>query len=166
MSKLNPSDIQGFVLRGYGMPLARYVFVELGKPEHTRDFLGALLPMVTTGQKWEGGKPKSTLNVAFTFAGLEKLELPLATLVSFPVEFQMGMRARKEILNDCGTNDPSRWDPLWQQDEIHLWVAIHAFLPEDVDAASVALEKLLTGDEGREDSGISRMPARWWWTAR
>ena len=29
MSKLNETDIQGFVLRGYNLPVARYLFLHL-----------------------------------------------------------------------------------------------------------------------------------------
>ena len=70
--------------------------------------LHGLLGQITTGQRWDFGKPDSTLNIAFTHRGLEALELPAATLISFPVEFQQGMKARAGILGDTGGNDPER----------------------------------------------------------
>jgi hypothetical protein len=100
---LNVADIQGFVLRGYNFPFARYLLLELEGPGKGRDFIGQIIPHITTGQRWDS-KPPSTVNVAFTHKGLVRLGLPDATLLSFPVEFFQGMKARKEILCDTGRN--------------------------------------------------------------
>ncbi len=126
MSKLNATDIQGFVLRGYNMPFARYCFLRLGEPKRARAFLDRLLGVITTGQTWDQGKPQSTVNIAFTHKGLAALDLPIATLISFPVEFQQGMRARGGILGDTGVNSDEHWDPLWREDDVHAWLGIHA----------------------------------------
>ena len=96
MSKLNETDIQGFVLRGYNMPVARYCLCRLENPTAARGFLKAILPQITSGRIWDR-KPDSTVNIAFTYAGLQALDLPLATLISFPTEFQLGMRPRADI---------------------------------------------------------------------
>ena len=69
-----------------------------------------LLRKITTGQHWDSGKPQSTLNIAFTHRGLVALELPDATLLTFPVEFQQGMKKRAAILGDTGLNSPEHWD--------------------------------------------------------
>ncbi|HTD97585.1 MAG TPA: hypothetical protein VK627_11655 [Edaphobacter sp.] len=144
MSKLNASDIQGFALRGYGMPLARYVFLQLGEPERARTLIGKLLPTVTTGQRWDQGKPRSTLNIAFSFRGLMQLDLPLATLVSFPVEFQEGMKARGGILGDTGANGSRHWNSVWHDgDKVHLWICIHALVPMEIESRYAELERLL-----------------------
>jgi Dyp-type peroxidase family len=141
MSKLNETDIQGFVLRGYNMPVARYCFCRLESPERARAFLRALLPIVTTGRLWDR-KPDSTLNIAFTFEGLKALDLPLDTLISFPPEFQLGMRARAGILGDTGDNAPDRWDPVWQTGHVHLWIAINAVSPQALETRYEALGAL------------------------
>ena len=65
MSKLNETDIQGFVLRGYNMPVARYCFCRFESADRARAFLQALLPQVTSGRLWDR-KPDSTVNIAFT----------------------------------------------------------------------------------------------------
>jgi hypothetical protein len=88
MSKLNASDIQGFAIRGYNMPYARYCFLRFTGAGGARALLVKLLPLVTTGQLWDK-KPQTTLNLAFTFRGFAALGLPLATLISFPVEFNL-----------------------------------------------------------------------------
>ena len=136
MSKLNETDIQGFVLRGYNMPFARYLFLHLepAKPNHPPEeptpaqaFLQAVLKFVTTGQLWDGGKPESTVNVAFTFSGMRALGLPDATLLSFPVEFQQGMKKRAAILGDTGRNAPEHWDAMWRDDgRVHVWLGVNA----------------------------------------
>ena len=96
MSKLDATDIQGFVLRGYGLPFARYMFLEIADAHSGQVFIGRLLDQITTGERWDAGKPEWTLNVAFTHKGLVNLKLPDASLLSFPVEFVQGMKARGE----------------------------------------------------------------------
>src|SRR5580658_3856870 len=64
MSKLNETDIQGFVLRGYNLPVARYLLLRFEAASRARKLIGRLLSKVTTGQHWDGGKPPSTMNVA------------------------------------------------------------------------------------------------------
>jgi Dyp-type peroxidase family len=142
MSKLNATDIQGFVLRGYNMPYARYSFLHFGDAASARAFVRLLLKVITTGQLWDS-KPPSTVNLAFTFQGLVTLELPLATLISFPVEFQEGMRARASILGDTGINAPEHWDAVWQEGQVHAWVAINAVSPEALETQFAAVQALI-----------------------
>jgi Dyp-type peroxidase family len=139
MSKLNETDIQGFVLRGYNLPVARYFFLHFEGAARARTLIGRLLSHVTTGQRWDGAKPQSTVNIAFTHRGLGRLELPDATLLTFPVEFQQGMKHRAEILGDCGVNSPEHWDKVWREDRVHAWVGINGLTPEAVDARSSAV---------------------------
>ncbi len=143
MSKLNATDIQGFVLRGYNLPVARYLFLRLEDAKHGRTLVSRLLNQITTGQRWDGGKPQSTLNIGFTFGGLQRLELPLATLITFPVEFQQGMRHRAELLGDTGVNSPSHWDPMWREDHVHVWLGINGQSVEAVDACQAAVRVAL-----------------------
>jgi len=50
MSKLDATDIQGFVLRGYGLPFARYMFLEIADAYLGQAFIGRLLDQITTGE--------------------------------------------------------------------------------------------------------------------
>jgi len=147
MSKLNETDIQGFVLRGYNLPFARYLFLHFEDSARARQLIGRLLGVITTGQHWDNGKPQSTLNIAFTHRGLCALDLPEATLLSFPDEFQQGMKHRSEILGDTGLNAPERWDELWHRDNVHAWLGINAQSPEALDARCSDLQSLF--DETR-----------------
>jgi Dyp-type peroxidase family len=142
MSKLNASDIQGFALRGYNMPFARYLFLQLNAPAQARELLTLLLPQITTGQLWDK-KPDATLNIAFTHRGLAALELPLATLISFPPEFQLGMKARADILGDSGRNAPEHWDEVWREGDVHVWMAINAMNPAALETCFAQVTALL-----------------------
>ena len=148
MSKLNETDIQGFVLRGYNLPLARYIFLHFEDPTRARGLMGRLLHEVTTGQRWDGGKPESTVNIAFTHRGLSAMDLPDATLLSFPVEFQQGMKKRAGILGDTGLNSPERWDDLWREDRVHAWLGVNAVSPETLESRCAKMLGLLQQADG------------------
>jgi len=143
MSKLNETDIQGFVLRGYNLPVARYLFLHFEDAVRACKLIGRLLGEITTGQRWDGAKPQSTVNIAFTHRGLQRLELPDATLLSFPVEFQQGMRHRSEILGDAGVNAPERWDEVWRGDRVHAWLGINGLNAEALEARCAAILAIL-----------------------
>jgi len=148
MSKLNETDIQGFVLRGYNLPLARYIFLHFEDPTRARGLVSRLLHEVTTGQRWDGGKPESTVNIAFTHRGLSAMDLPDATLLSFPVEFQQGMKKRAGILGDTGLNSPERWDDLWREDRVHAWLGVNAVSPETLESRCAKMLGLLQQADG------------------
>jgi deferrochelatase/peroxidase EfeB len=131
MVKLNLFDIQGFVARGYNFPRASYLLAEIPDYKAGREFVGRVTEQVTSAERWEQGKPPSTLNIGFTWKGLRKLGLPDATLLSFPDELYQGMRARNRILGDVGKNDPANWDSVWKE-EIHVWLGVSAQTPDDL----------------------------------
>lgn len=153
MSKLNATDIQGFVLRGYNLPLARYVFLHLSGAEKGRQLIGRVLGKITTGQRWDQGKPQSTLNIAFTHKGLQSLELPDATLLSFPVEFQQGMKDRGGILGDTGLNSSEHWDNIWQDGRVHAWLGIHAQSPQALETCYADVVQQIQQTGGAEVLG-------------
>ena len=142
MSKLDVTDIQGFALRGYNFPFARFLFLKFMDEQSGRNCIGELVDSVTTGERWENGKPATTVNVAFTYGGLEALGLPEPSLLSFPVEFVQGMKARAPILSDTGRNAPDHWDPLWRT-HVHAWLAAFARSSGDLDRCCAVLESTL-----------------------
>jgi Dyp-type peroxidase family len=148
MSRLNETDIQGMVLRGYNMPLARYLFLEILHHVQGRTMIDRLLGEITTGEHWDNGKPLSTVNIAFTFKGLEKLGLPDATMMSFPVEFFQGMKARGRILSDVGRNGPENWDPVWREDRVHVWLGVSAQNAEELEKRCSELGKIIQDSGG------------------
>ncbi len=146
MSEIDVSDIQGFALKGYNMCFARYLFLELLECKAARAFIWSLLTHITTGERWTGGKPKSTVNIGFTFRGLMQLQLPEAALLSFPVEFQQGMKARADILYDTGSNAPEKWDPLWGEN-VHVWLAVNGDELSNVENRCAEMQRLI-GETG------------------
>ena len=148
MSKLNETDIQGFVLRGYNLTYARYFYLHFEDAARARKLIARLLPEITTGQRWDGGKPRSTVNIAFTHRGLAAFELPIATLISFPVEFQQGMKKRAAILGDTGLNAPEHWDELWREGRVHAWLGIQGLTSSALDTASTEMLALIEETRG------------------
>jgi Dyp-type peroxidase family len=148
MSKLNETEIQGFVLRGYNLPFARYLLVHFEDATRARSFLRSLLGEITTGQRWDAGKPQTTLNIAFTHRGLQQMQLPAATLLTFPVEFQQGMKKRADILGDCGVNSPRHWDAVWRGDAVHAWIGVNGLTPEALDSRCAHILSLMEESRG------------------
>src|SRR5580698_7112395 len=148
MSRLNASDIQGFVLRGYNMPYARYYFLHFEGAQRARTLIGRLLGVITTGQRWDQGKPQGTVNLAFTHQGLVSLDLPIATLISFPVEFQQGMKARGGILGDTGVNSAQHWDQVWREGQVHAWLGVQAMSLEALETRSIEMRTLMAETGG------------------
>jgi Dyp-type peroxidase family len=142
MSRLDVTDIQGFAMRGYNFPFARFLFLKFPDPNKGRECVGRLIEHVTTGERWDQGKPKTTVNVAFTCRGLAALGLPEASLLSFPVEFVQGMKARAAILSDVGKNSPHHWDPLWHEG-VHAWLGAFGQTPADLERKCSELHALL-----------------------
>jgi len=166
MSKLDATDIQGFVLRGYALPFARYLFLDISDPRRGRDLIAQLTDQITTGEHWDAGKPDSTLNIAFTHPGLVHLGLPDTSLLTFPVEFLQGMRARGEILNDMGKNAPENWDPMWREGRVDIWLAVNSQTKETLEARCANLEQLVVRAGGAtivgaQDAGALRIDGQW-----
>jgi Dyp-type peroxidase family len=103
------ADIQGNILRGYASHShVAYVFTQIGDPATARRLLAELAPRVAGEGDWES-RPAARLNVAFTYAGLERLETPLHSFLRF-ADFRAGMYERARArLGDLGANDPRHW---------------------------------------------------------
>src|SRR5262245_15370120 len=120
------TDIQGNVLLGYGFPFARYSFLEITEGGAARRTLLDLIPLITSSEWWTERTPEMVTNIAFTWKALVKLGLPAESLAGFPFEFQAGMRARADFLNDVCRNAPEKWDEVWQTGRVDIWLSIDA----------------------------------------
>ena len=149
MSRLDPTDIQGIVLRGYTFPFTRYLLVEI-TAMRGREFILKLIDQITTGEHWDHGKPRTTMNVAFTYKGLAKLEVPEPSLQSFPIEFVQGMKARGPILCDVERNAPDHWEPVWRDDLVDALLGVYAeSLPELEQQCAQLLQLMTVTDAAR-----------------
>ncbi|MCB1936558.1 MAG: hypothetical protein KDF59_11510 [Nitrosomonas sp.] len=170
-TNLDLTDIQGNIIKAYGaynFQKARYLFLRINNGDKGRQFVDAITAKVTTAIPWgksENGdvaveKPRVTTNIAFTYSGLEALELPTASLREFPDDFMMGMSKRKDILGDDGPSDPENWDKIWKE-KVHIWISINApdmdalierynWVAQQVEASDGGVT-LLTGHRGGDD---------------
>jgi len=105
-------DIQGNILRGYARHChAAYLRVSITNPGAARSFLQRLVDdgRIATEGDWRD-RPATRLNVAFTYAGLERLHPHLDAFTAHD-DFRQGMYTRaRGALGDLGDNDPDRWD--------------------------------------------------------
>ena len=101
--------IQGFVVRGYRLPTAGYLFLRVDDAARARAFLGEITPHVLTAATWDT-KPESGINLAFTYRGLEALGVPGTSLSGFPDDFRAGMAASAATLGDVGDSAPEHWE--------------------------------------------------------
>ncbi len=105
------------------------------------------------------GKPQSTVNIAFTHKALTLLELPDASLLSFPVEFLQGMKARGAVLGDTDRNAPENWDAAWREERVHVWVAINALTAEARENAFSIVQQLADSTGGVHIVGFQEAAA-------
>jgi len=132
-TQLDLGDIQGDILFAYGNDYAftSYVFVNIGAADG-RGWLSALDDRVTTARPWPKGpdgmtdKPDTTLNLAFTAAGLTALGLSQELLETFSSEFRGGMAARAGDLGDVGPSAPGNWEPGLGTGAAHVLATINA----------------------------------------
>jgi Dyp-type peroxidase family len=128
------SDIQGWVLRAYKYAHSISLFARVHDAVATRDWLDLHADWLTSAD-WPDGKPDSTLNVAFTHAGLAALGAPQDVLDAFPAPFRDGMAARAEKLGDTGPSDPGYWVGRLGTGDAHMLVTVH--VPEDGDVGAI-----------------------------
>ncbi|MDQ4093399.1 MAG: hypothetical protein M3143_08365 [Actinomycetota bacterium] len=122
MPVVDLADVQGLlILRGYTMPVARYLGLTVREPRAARTFLGGLITgdtatvSITTGQPW-AAKPQCCVNLGITFPGLAALGVPPVALDSFPAEYAQGAAQRAARVGDVGTSSPEFVD---QQVAVH-----------------------------------------------
>ena len=131
---LDLADIQGFILRGYRMPMLRHFLLTVGTPAQARRQLGRLVsgdesdvPQITTAGDWHVGfapgpgddpsaaplrTPDYCLNIGITWPGLVALEMeervPALSFRSFGA-FTEGAAPRAESVGDTGPSSPGNW---------------------------------------------------------
>lgn len=144
MTELDLSDIQGFVVRGYRVNVARHFFLQITQAAAAQQFLGRLvagdhsLPQITTAKPWHT-KPELFLNLGLTCAGLKQLGVDTS---AFPRSFQLGATDPITLQRVCDTdkNDPRTWlAALANSTDLHLVVSLWAMSAEALDRGSEQL---------------------------
>ena len=92
------TNVQGIIRRGYGdMHHACFLLLRIRDLAATRRWLVDLIGAITHGNE---KPPEGRLNLAFTYEGLESLELEQELLDGFSREFKEGEATRH---GDCNT---------------------------------------------------------------
>ena len=178
-SALDLADIQGFILRGYRMPMARHFLLRVGAPAQARKQLGRLVsgdesdaPQITTAADWHVGfgpgprdnpaaaprcNPDYCLNIGITWPGLVALEMKRrVSTLSFESfgAFIEGAAQRAESVGNTGASSPKNWVGDFGKGDDHLLVTLHAIDPEAMKIYSDGLCALFA--EGNAFQEISR----------
>lgn len=142
------ADVQGTILRGYRVDLARHFVLAVVDAAAARRLIGALvagsggLPRITTAARWEPGrKPECFLNVGFTAAGLRQLGVTDQQLRTFDRAFRRGATDDQTArdMGDTGDSAPKNWiGGLDDGSQVHvllsLWVDDDPALLEQITA--------------------------------
>lgn len=140
------ADVQGLILRGYTMPVARYLGLSVREAAGARALLAGLVgsdpavPSITTAQPWTV-KPGCCINLGITFPGLAALGVPPASLASFPVEYREGAVQRAATVGDIGSSSPEQWLQWLVNPGLHLLVSLFAQSCDALDTATQHLEQ-------------------------
>ncbi len=110
------ADVQGTILRGYRVNLARHFILSITDAAAARAFIGNLvdgaagLPRVTTAARWTV-KPECFVNLSFTAPGLLALGITQAQLNTFDSSFVAGATNATVAtrVGDTGTSAPAHW---------------------------------------------------------
>jgi hypothetical protein len=158
---LDLRDIQGFILRGYRMPMVRHFLLTVTDPANARRLLGRLVsgdesctPQLTTAEDWHVGfapgpsdnladtprlKPDYCLNVGITWPGMIALEIkdrvPTLSFKSFSA-FIAGAAARAKLVGDSGASGPENWVGHFGKGADHVLMTLHALSPEALTSYS------------------------------
>jgi hypothetical protein len=127
------ADVQGTILRGYRVDLARHFILQITDAVAAGTFIGNLVngtggvPRLTTAARWTE-KPACFVNISFTAPGLKKLGV--TDLSKFDPDFVAGATDPKiaPIVGDTGTSDPSKWlggIKTWQNAHVVLSLWVH-----------------------------------------
>ncbi|HYH79220.1 MAG TPA: hypothetical protein VEX86_05465 [Longimicrobium sp.] len=140
------ADVQGTILRGYRVDMARHFILSITDAAGARAFIGQMVsgapgvPQITTAARWTE-KPECFVNISFTAAGLAELGLTTAQLGKFDAAFQRGATAdySAETVGDIGESAPAKWiggmdDGTRVHVVLNLWVEEEAEVLEKVTA--------------------------------
>jgi Dyp-type peroxidase family len=117
---LELDEIQATVLRQRPAPyFGTHVLLHVDDAPAGRGLLRRLTPFVDSSAGWRIAA-NAWLAVGISYAGLEALRVPAASLHSFPESFRVGMAARAHQLRDEGVNDPKNWERPFGTGQVHI----------------------------------------------
>jgi len=124
-SNIETKDIQA-LFKGIGLywPCGQFFYCRYEDDVSGRNLL-QYLDSLTSYHDLKN-KPDICISAAFTYGGLDALNLDCDILNSLPDDFRDGMRRRAAINGDAGESDPSLWEEVWADKQVHLWIGVYA----------------------------------------
>ncbi|WP_369389132.1 hypothetical protein AB5J72_17220 [Streptomyces sp. CG1] len=136
---LQLDEIQGIALRDRPSPyVGTYILLRVDDPGAGRQLMGRLAELVDSAANWWQPDLPALLNVGLTYLGLEALQVPSASLNTFPEEFRQGMAARAEFVGDTAESAPAHWEPPFGSRQVHVVLSL---LAADQESLAVVLER-------------------------
>jgi deferrochelatase/peroxidase EfeB len=129
---LDYADVQGTILRGYRVDLARHFVLSVTDPAGARALIGSMVdgtegvPQVTTAARWTE-KPECFVNVGFTCQGLSVLGVADTDLATFDGAFKRGAAdaGTAKKVGDVGDSAPSSWiGGMGDGTRVHLLISL------------------------------------------
>jgi deferrochelatase/peroxidase EfeB len=151
---INYADVQGTILRGYRVDLARHFILSITDAAAARTFVGNLvdgaagLPRITTAARWTA-KPECFVNISFTAQGLLALGVTPTQLNTFDSSFVAGATDPKvaKRVGDVGASAPANWiGGLGNGAQVH--VVLNLWVHEDPAVLEKVTGQLRTGFAG------------------
>ena len=152
---LDLSDIQGFVLRGYMMPMVRHFLLTVRAPAAARQLLGRLvsgdesdIPQITTaGTGMWGSRPDRETILPMPRAASPTIASTSASRgpdwlrwrsnngsrrfrSSHSARSSKGPHTRAELVGDTGASSPRNWVDGFGSGDDHVLVTLHAISPD------------------------------------
>jgi len=109
MERIEKEDIQGLLVRGYKyLSEACYQLLHFSDTQKAKVYLNSIKEKLRNAES----EPQDiALNFAFTYEGIERLQLPAELLNSFSRQFKEGITddGRRLVLGDVAANSPDQW---------------------------------------------------------
>ncbi|MEO8533594.1 MAG: hypothetical protein ABI441_07585 [Flavobacterium sp.] len=155
-TKIDMSDVQGLILKGYNYPNIRYIILSIkdiaGAQKFCADLASGKGPggmCITNAEPWENMvKPDYCLNIGFTYSGLEKLvgeancaEVDYYSSDDVFLYFANGAVSDAAAIGDTGESAPENWwknggwipeaAPSTDGSELHIQITLFTLTPEN-----------------------------------
>lgn len=144
-------DVQGLILRSYGMDCAAFFLLRVETAAAARRSLGKL--PIAPATLWDQ-KPPYCVNVGLTFEGLSALGVGADSLKSFPEEFATGAFARCAEVGDVGSCSPEKWEYGLGQPGLHALVLLFTQDDDIRNTQVAALRQALLGEGGWSETAL------------
>jgi Dyp-type peroxidase family len=163
MSTPQLPDIQAFIMHTYRPCALRTFVLKVQNAQAARRFLGGLVsgdasaPQLATADQWQQ-EHTYRVNVGITYNGLAALEVPEASLGTFPDEFVGGSVAAAPRIGDTGDSAPEKWQAPFASPDIHVLVFLFltdkANTEKTIETVSARLRALYGSTEACQELSV------------